>query len=451
VFVASVVVFGLDGLIPFGPLLAFSVHSGEEEEGRSVALSARTIGLAATMLGALAWFSLWYLDLTSSTLVVVAGVVMALPLWLRESTGGARRQSTVAVTKRSVILALWGVVTFVHLYYLRGQTFNGLVAVCVILPLALAASRVWGSRRGRIEYGLLRHPLRREVRLHLLQGLNIWLCCALLGGVLAAGGLHFLRFALSFTAVQLDVVVAIFAAGLVLLAALALVPRRRVYAATNVVVALLSGFLMLQLGRISVSPTDPVVLGSPLTGEWFVFNGGRSPLLNGHPSNESNGIDFVRLGANGRPHTGGSDAPLDAYVSFAMPVLAPADGRISDVYDRAPDNQPGTNSDNPNRVVVDIGGGRFVVMAHIKQASASVQVGDVVRRGQPIAAVGNNGHSSQPHLHMHVVDHPGGANEHDQRTYVMVFRDVQITRGGVWRWGDSRELRTGDLVRAVGP
>ena len=235
-----------------------------------------------------------------------------------------------------------------------------------------------------------------------------------------------------------------------LLAALALVPRRRVYAATNVVVALLSGFLVLQLGRISVSPTDPVVLDSPLAGEWFVFNGGRSPLLNGHPSNESNAIDFVRLGANGRTHTGGSDAPLDDYASFGMPVLAPADGRITDVYDRSADNPPGTNSDSPNRVVVDIGGDRYVVMAHIKEGSATVQVGDVVRRGQPIAAVGNNGHSSQPHLHIHVVDHPEGENVPGQRTYVMVFRNVQITRGGAWPWGDSRELRTGDLVRAVG-
>lgn len=450
VLIAALLVLGLDGLIPFGPLLAFSVDSDGEETRRSVVLSPRNLGLAAAMLAALAWFSLWYLDLTGSTLVLIAGVLMALPLWLQESTGDATHESTVAVTKRSLILALWGLVTFVHLYYVRGETFSQLVGVCVILPLALAASRAWGARRGRIEYGLLRHPLRREVRTHLLQGLNIWLCCALLGGVLAAGGLHFLRFTNSLTAGQLGLVLAVFAAGLVLLAALALVPRRRVYAATNVVVALLSGFLMLQLGRISVSPTDPIVLDSPLAGEWFVFNGGRSPLLNGHPSNESNGIDFVRLGTNGRPHTGGSGAPLGDYASFGMPVLAPADGRITDVYDRSADNQPGTNGVNPNRLVVDIGDDRYVVMTHIKQGSATVQVGDAVRRGQPIAAVGNNGQSSQPHLHMHVVDHPEGENEPGQRTYAMVFRDMQITRGGAWPWGDGRELRTGDVVRALG-
>ena len=171
-----------------------------------------------------------------------------------------------------------------------------LTAVCVVLPLVLAASRAWGARRGRLELGLLRHPLRREVRPHLVQGLNIWLCCALLGGVLAAGGAHYARIGFSLNAAQFDVVIAAFAAGLVLLAALALVPRRRVYVATNVVVALLSGFLAVQLVQISVPRTDAVVLDSPLAGEWFVFNGGRSVLLNGHSPNESNAVDFLRLG-----------------------------------------------------------------------------------------------------------------------------------------------------------
>ena len=99
---------------------------------------------------------------------------------------------------------------------------------------------------------------------------------------------------------------ATFATGLMVLAGLALVPRRRVYAATNVVVALLSGFLVVQLVPLADSPADPVVLDSPLTGEWFVFNSGRSGLINGHAPNEGNAIDFMRLGANGRTHTGGA-------------------------------------------------------------------------------------------------------------------------------------------------
>ena len=54
---------------------------------------------------------------------------------------------------------------------------------------------------------------------------------------------------------------------------------------------------------------DAVVLDSPLAGEWFVLNGGRSALLNGHSPNEGNAVDFQLLGANGRTHTGGWPTP----------------------------------------------------------------------------------------------------------------------------------------------
>jgi hypothetical protein len=360
----------------------------------------------------------------------------------------AARRHTVAVTTRGLVAGLSGLAAFVYLYQDKGLWLIGLAAVCVVLPLALAVSRAWTSRRGRIELGLLRHPLSRDVRAHLAQGLNIWLCCGLLGGVLAAGGLHSGRILFSWNAVRFDIVMTVFIAGLVLLAALALVPRLRVDVVSNVVVALLSGFLAVQLVPVSDSPSDPVALDSPLAGEWFVFNGGRSMLVNGHTANENNAIDFMRLGANGRTHTGGSGAPLTDYVGFGSPLLAPADGRIVEVTDTYPDNQPGTNGDYANHLVVDIGAGRFVSMAHLKQGSVTVRVGDDVRRGQSLATVGNNGHSNEPHLHLQVQDSAAGMDA--ERTYPMVFRNVHIDRGGAWPWGDRRELRAGDVVRSVG-
>ena len=337
--------------------------------------------------------------------------------------------------------------SFVYVYQDRGVWFFGLAAICVLVPLALATSRAWEARRGRLEFGLLRRPFRREMRAYLVQGLNIWLCCGLLGGVVAAGGTHFARIWFSFNDAQFGAVIAAFAAGLVLLAVLAVVPRRRVYVATNVVVALLSGFLAFQLVHISVPRTDAVVLDSPLSGEWFVLNGGRSVLLNGHNPSERNAVDLLQLGANGRTHTGGSDAPLSAYAGFGSPLLSPADGRIVEVTDGYADNPPGTNGDRANHLVLDIGGGRYAALAHLRQGSVTVRVGDVVRRGQRLAAVGNNGHSNEPHLHLQVQNSPAGMDA--DRTYPIAFRNVQITRAGAWPTGDSGELRTGDLVRAV--
>ncbi len=448
VFVAALLGLGLHGLIPFGLLLAFSVDSDKEETRRSVILTRRNLVLAAAGSAAFVWFWLWHLDLPESTLVMIGAALIALPLALQESASDPAHERTIVVTKRSLILALWGLVVFVYLYYALGYSFLQLTALCVVLPLSLAASRVWRARRGQLELGLLRHPLRRELRAHLVQGLNIWLCCGLLAGVLAAGGVHFARIGFSLNAAQFNAVIAAFAAGLVLLAALAVVPRRRVYLATNVVVALLSGFLALQLVQISIPRTEAIVLDAPLAGEWFVLNGGRSVLLNGHAPNESNAVDYQLMGTNGRTHTGGGDAPLADYPGFGSPVLAPIDGRIVEVTDGYADAPPGTNGDHPNNLVVDIGGDRYVVMGHLKQGSITVKVGDLVRQGQPLAAVGNTGNTNEPHLHLQIQDSPS-ARENADRTYPMAFRNVHITRGGAWPWGDNRALRTGDLVRAI--
>jgi murein DD-endopeptidase MepM/ murein hydrolase activator NlpD len=211
-------------------------------------------------------------------------------------------------------------------------------------------------------------------------------------------------------------------------------------------VALFSAFIAVQLVQMSVPPTSATVLDSPLAGQWFVYNGGRSVLLNGHNPNEAHAVDFMRLDAHGRTHAGSSSEPLSRYAGFGMPVLSPADGRVVELTDGYPDNQPGTNGDFANHLVLDIGGGRFVSMAHLKQASAEVRVGEDVRRGQLVAAVGNNGHSSQPHLHLQVQDSAAGIDA--ARTYPMVFRNAAVSRAGPWPWGADGELRTGDLLRA---
>jgi Peptidase family M23 len=400
------------------------------------------------MVAGFGWFWLWHMDLGASTLVLVAAAVIALPLALQESDTERAGQRTVVVTRRSLILANVALVTLVYLDDDGGVWPYALAAACVFVPLALAVSRVSAARRGQVELGLLRHPLHREVRAHLVQALNIWLCCVMLAGLVAAGGMHIARIWLSLNEARFAVLIGAFVGGLVLLAALALVPRRRVDVPTNAFVAVLSAFLAVALMPMAVAPTDAVVVDSPLAGEWFVQNGGRTILINGHRGGEDNAVDFQLMGTNGRTHTGGGDAPLSDYAGFGMPVLAPADGRIVDVTDHHPDNPPGTNGDSANHVVIDIGNDRYVALAHLKQSSVTVQVGDDVRTGEQIAALGNNGHSDAPHLHLQVQDSPAGQDA--ERTYPMLFRDAHIIRGGFWPWGDNRELHSGDVVRTPG-
>src|ERR687891_307026 len=56
--------------------------------------------------------------------------------------------------------------------------------------------------------------------------------------------------------------------GALVMAALALVPRRRVQVATNVLVAIGTVFLAMQLVRIYTPPADPVAIDPPLSGKW---------------------------------------------------------------------------------------------------------------------------------------------------------------------------------------
>ena len=81
---------------------------------------------------------------------------------------------------------------------------------------------------------------------------------------------------------------------------------------------------------------------------------------------------------------------------------------------------------------MDIGGGRYVMMGHLKQGSALVEVGDGVRLGQRLALVGNSGNTSEPHLHIQVRT-PAGFDAADAgtRTYLpILFRDTVLIRGG---------------------
>ena len=54
--------------------------------------------------------------------------------------------------------------TFTYLYPDSGLWPYALAAVSVVLPLALAVSRIAAARQGRVELGLLRHPFHPAVR-----------------------------------------------------------------------------------------------------------------------------------------------------------------------------------------------------------------------------------------------------------------------------------------------
>src|SRR5829696_7951711 len=97
---------------------------------------------------------------------------------------------SIALGKINLLLALLGLLVLAGAYwvgFLPAFLPEALALLILTLSLLTAASRAWYARRGGLEYGLLRHPFRRELRPYLLQCLNRWLFLALFGAALLAG------------------------------------------------------------------------------------------------------------------------------------------------------------------------------------------------------------------------------------------------------------------------
>jgi len=95
-----------------------------------------------------------------------------------------------------------------------------------------------------------------------------------------------------------------------------------------------------------------------------------------------------------KPHSG-----VDISVPLGTPVLAPADGVI---------RFAGRESEYGRLVRVDHGNGFSTCYGHLKEFL--VQVGDKIRKGQPVGTVGISGNSTGPHLHYEVLLHGNRTN-----------------------------------------
>ncbi len=184
---------------------------------------------------------------------------------------------------------------------------------------------------------------------------------------------------------------------------------------------------VMESAEIRFRPAPPPrALRLPFEGYWLVTQGHgcrTNHRLGGFGGDYA--WDFVRFSPAGRTVKDGYETSrrnADSY-SFGLPVLAPADGTVIRVVGDVPDNEG--LKEYPRRtlledlerpqwifgnfVVVDIGEGAFVLMAHLQQGSVTVKTGDRVVAGDPIARCGNSGNTVQPHLHLQVMDVPDPA------------------------------------------
>lgn len=96
---------------------------------------------------------------------------------------------------------------------------------------------------------------------------------------------------------------------------------------------------------------------------------------------------------------------LSDFHAFNQPVLSPVGGYVAAIRNDIADNRPGEMNvvENwGNHVLIDIGGGLYVLLAHLRRGSIKLAPGAGVAPGAPLGRCGNSGRSAQPHLHMHV-------------------------------------------------
>jgi len=175
---------------------------------------------------------------------------------------------------------------------------------------------------------------------------------------------------------------------------------------------------------IPVVNDSTIVLGPPLRGSGWLASHGLSNAsshrrtllaIDGRARIAQRfAIDWTRIGPDGQVFRGDPSKNAN-WTPYGADVLAVADGRIVELQDGIPENDPTASMKavpitlatvGGNYLILEIGRGRYAFFAHLQPGSFSARRGERVRRGQVLARLGNSGQSDAPHLHLHIMDAP---------------------------------------------
>ncbi len=194
---------------------------------------------------------------------------------------------------------------------------------------------------------------------------------------------------------------------------------------------LVGAALIVFLLRAGTVRREAIPVLPPVMGSWRALNSPatRVPSHGTQGYGQAHAIDLVCEQADDRRRPGFAWWPLarrpDDFPGFGQRVLAPGDGVVVRVHDSERDHWSRTSPwgllylvtiellrelFGPNRVVgnhviIDLGGGVYAALAHLRHGSVLVSVGDHVRAGDQVAECGNSGNTTEPHLHFQLMDH----------------------------------------------
>ena len=179
--------------------------------------------------------------------------------------------------------------------------------------------------------------------------------------------------------------------------------------------------------------TSEIEISLPFEGFWLARNSParRVPSHGSDLLGERYAIDFI--GVDGRRRTADrrdwrtflATEPAERFFAYGRAILAPADGIVVEVHEGEVDHagrrsqlalvpyavgqagrlRHGVGAVAGNYLIIALrDSGAFVALAHLRAGSTRVAAGDEVTAGQPVADCGNSGNSTQPHVHVQVMD-----------------------------------------------
>ncbi len=175
---------------------------------------------------------------------------------------------------------------------------------------------------------------------------------------------------------------------------------------------------------------EPYACAAPVTGDWVGLNSpaDKDPSHGTHAYGQRFAIDICGPSDDATPKRIGWGKGMrrpQEFSAFGRTVLAVADGVVVTASDGQRDHRSreswpaiaylsvlegivrtlgGARFVIGNHVIVDHGEGVFSLYAHLRRGSVLPQVGRRVTAGTPLGEVGNSGNTSEPHLHVHLMD-----------------------------------------------
>jgi hypothetical protein len=206
-------------------------------------------------------------------------------------------------------------------------------------------------------------------------------------------------------------------------------------------------------------------LALPLRGRIYVFDGHdfyshhrrQDVFRRGQfrPNSVRYAYDLMAIDADGNLYRG-DRFKKENWLSYGMPVFAPAAGIVVDAANDIPENtyrdQHVIYAELPegvdpvglgNHVTIDHRNGEFSILVHMKSGSVAVKKGDRVSQGQQIGAIGFSGDTFLPHLHYMIMD---GMDERTSRGLPSYFSDFKRVLGARTENVSRGQIDSGDIL-----